>query len=151
MTSASGPVTISITRIVSSDRAKEVAAWARAGQNLLSASPGYLGSGGARPDPDSTQWHMLFRFEDAESVATRGQSAERAWWTGSGQGLVEVCTAVKRTGIETAEWPLVGRVLATIVLVTVVLVTVVLLTPVMTYLAMPQVTRALRLGLSRRV
>jgi murein DD-endopeptidase MepM/ murein hydrolase activator NlpD len=43
------PVTVSITRIVDPERAKEVAAWARAGQDLLSASPGYLGSGWVRP------------------------------------------------------------------------------------------------------
>ena len=185
MTSASDPITISITRIVSPDRAKEVAAWARAGQDLLSASPGYLGSGWVRPDPDSPQWHMLFRFADAESVARWEQSPERAWWIGSAQGLVEDSTVVKRTGIEgwfdepstveviastratpprwkqmvsiflvffplslganaalgplTGEWPLVWRVLATVVLVT----------PVMTYLAMPLVTRALRPWLIR--
>lgn len=185
MSEASGPVTISVTRTVSPDRAKEVSAWARAGQDLLSASPGYLGSGWVRPDPESPQWHMLFRFADAESVKAWEESPERAWWIGSAQGLVEDSAVVKRTGIEgwfdepssvevipargatpkrwkqmvsifiaffplslganaalgpfTAEWPLVWRVLTTIVLVT----------PVMTYVAMPLVTRALRPWLLR--
>src|SRR3954468_16663744 len=71
------PITVSITRTVDPHRAKEVAAWARAGQDLLSASPGYLGSGWVRPDPESPEWHMLFRFADAESLAIWEQSPER--------------------------------------------------------------------------
>ena len=75
---ASDPVTVSITRTVSPDRAKEVAAWAREGQDLIAASPGYLGSGWVRPDPDSPQWHMLFRFADQASLRVWEDSPERA-------------------------------------------------------------------------
>ena len=182
------PITVSITRRVDPERAKEVAAWARAGQDLLSASPGYLGSGWIRPDPNSPDWHMLFRFADAASLATWQQSPERAWWVASALGMVEDSPEERRTGIEgwfdtptsvevipprasvgsapprwkqmvsifivffplsllanwalspiTQDWPLVFRVLLTVVLVT----------PVMTYLAMPLVTRALRPWLNR--
>lgn len=182
---ASEPITVSITRRVDPERAKEVAAWARAGQDLLSASPGYLGSGWVRPDPDSPDWHMLFRFADAASLATWEKSPERAWWVASALGMVEHSPEERRTGIEgwfdtpssveviapaasvpprwkqmisiflvffplslianwalsplTHDWPLVLRVLLTVVLVT----------PVMTYLAMPLVTRALRPWLLR--
>jgi antibiotic biosynthesis monooxygenase (ABM) superfamily enzyme len=177
---ASEPITVSITRIVDPERAKEVAAWARAGQDLLSASPGYLGSGWIRPDPTSPEWHMLFRFADAESLAIWQESPERAWWVASALGMVEHTPEERRTGIEgwfdsptsveviaprasapprwkqlisifivffplsltanwalgpfTHDWPLVFRVLLTVALVS----------PVMTYLAMPFVTRALR-------
>ena len=183
---ASDPVTISITRTVSPDRAKEVAAWARAGQDLLAASPGYLGSGWVRPDPDSPQWHMLFRFADQASLCVWEDSPERAWWIASAQGLVEDSAVERRTGIEgwfdepmsveiipahpatpprwkqmvsifivffplslganaalaavTDGWPLVWRVLTVVLIVT----------PVMTYIAMPLVTRALRPWLLRR-
>ena len=179
------PITVSVTRIVDPLRAKEVAAWALAGQTLLSATPGYLGSGWVRPDPDSPEWHMLFRFTDAESLAAWEESPERAWWVASALGMVEHAPEERRTGIEgwfdaptsveviaapratpprwkqmvaifvvfyplslTANWalsPLVGswplpiRVLALVVLVT----------PVMTYLALPLVTRALRPWLQR--
>ncbi|WP_165064323.1 antibiotic biosynthesis monooxygenase [Marisediminicola senii] len=182
----SDPITISITRTVSPDRVKEVSAWARAGQDLLSASPGYLGSGWVRPDPLSPEWHMLFRFADAASLETWEKSPERAWWIASAMGLVEDSRTEKRTGIEgwfdeprsveviptaasapprwkqmisifivfyplslganwllsplIGDWPLPLRVLLTVVLVT----------PVMTYLAMPFVTRALRPWLMRR-
>jgi antibiotic biosynthesis monooxygenase (ABM) superfamily enzyme len=180
------PITISITRTVDPERAKEVAAWARAGQDLLSASPGYLGSGWIRPDPSSPEWHMLFRFADAESLAAWEASPERAWWVASAQGLVEDSHMERRTGIEgwfdepasvesieigpvvpprwkqmvsiflvfyplslganalwgtlLGAWPLWARVLVSVVTVT----------PIMTYLALPLVTRALRPWLQRR-
>ena len=180
------PITVSITRIVDPERSKEVAAWARAGQDLLSASPGYLGSGWVRPDPASPEWHMLFRFADAESLATWQGSPERAWWVASALGMVEHSPEEHRTGIEgwfdkpasvevvnekpfapprwkqmiaifivfyplclltnwalagfTHDWALPLRVLLLVVIVS----------PIMTYLALPAVTRALRPWLMRR-
>ena len=181
----SEPITVAITRHVDPERAKEVAAWARAGEDLLRASPGFLGNGWLRPDPDSPNWHMLFRFKDAESLASWERSPERAWWVASAQGLVEDAGQERRTGIEgwfdtpssvevihstpkapprwkqmvsiflvfyplslganvllgalIPDWPVWLRVLALVVLVT----------PVMTYLALPLVTRALRPWLQR--
>ena len=174
------PITVSITRIVDPERAKEVAAWARAGQDLLSASPGYLGSGWIRPDPQSPEWHMLFRFADAESLSVWENSPERAWWVASALGMVEHSPVELRTGIEgwfdeptsievitsrppvpprwkqmisiflvfyplslatnwvlsgfTDDWALPLRVLLLVIIVS----------PIMTYIALPLVTRALR-------
>jgi hypothetical protein len=182
----SEPITVAITRHVDPERAKEVAAWARAGEELLRASPGFLGNGWIRPDPDSQEWHMLFRFADAESLAIWERSPERAWWISTAEGLVEDARLERRTGIEgwfdqpassvevirsappspprwkqmvaiflvfyplslggnlllgalVPEWPVWLRVLGLVVLVT----------PIMTYLALPFVTRALRPWLLR--
>jgi len=180
------PITVSVTRIVDPEHAKEVAAWARAGQDLMSASPGYLGSGWIRPDPESPEWHMLFRFADAESLAAWEKSAERAWWVASALGMVEHSPEQRRTGIEgwfdeptsveviapepfrpprwkqmisifivfyplsllanwglsgfTGGWPLALRVLLLVLIVS----------PIMTYFALPAVTRALRPWLMKR-
>jgi uncharacterized protein len=180
------PITVSITRIVDPERAREVAAWARAGQDLLVQREGYLGSGWIRPDPASPEWHMLFRFADADSLAAWEASPERAWWVASALGMVQHAPEERRTGIEgwfdtptsveviqhaqpgpprwkqmvaiflvfyplsllanwalaplTADWPLALRVLLTVVTVT----------PIMTYLALPAVTRALRPWLNAR-
>jgi antibiotic biosynthesis monooxygenase (ABM) superfamily enzyme len=181
----SQPITVSITRTVDPERAKEVAAWARAGQDLLSASPGYLGSGWVRPDPSSPEWHMLYRFADADSLATWEKSPERAWWVASALGMVAHSPEERRTGIEgwfdepssvevvsstppvpprwkqmvsiiivfyplslltnwalsgfTGSWPLALRVLLLVLIVS----------PIMTYFALPLVTRALRPWLLR--
>jgi antibiotic biosynthesis monooxygenase (ABM) superfamily enzyme len=181
----SEPITVAITRHVDPERAKEVAAWARAGEDLLRQSPGFLGNGWIRPDPASSDWHMLFRFADSESLAVWERSPERAWWVASAHGLVEDGTQERRTGIEgwfdtpasvevipsappapprwkqmvaiflvfyplslganallgafIPDWPLWARAFVAVVLVT----------PVMTYLAMPFVTRALRPWLMR--
>jgi antibiotic biosynthesis monooxygenase (ABM) superfamily enzyme len=173
------PITVSITRTVSPDRAREVAAWARAGQDLLSTNPGYLGSGWVRSDPESPEWHMLYRFADADSLAAWESSPEREWWVASALGMVQHSPEERRTGIEgwfdeptsveviattsppprwkqmvaifiaffplsllanwalspfSAAWPLPLRVLVLVVVVS----------PIMTYIAMPAITRALR-------
>ena len=94
------PVTVSITRFVDPAQARQFAAWARSGQDLMSTYPGYLGSGWVRPDPASTQWHMLYRFADAASLATWQSSDERAWWVASALGIVEHSLEERRTGIE---------------------------------------------------
>jgi len=179
------PITVSITRTVDPVRAKEVAAWARAGQDLLGASPGYLGSGWVRPDPASNEWHMLYRFADAASLSHWEKSPERAWWVASALGMVEHSPEERRTGIEgwfdepatveviapakktpprwkqmisifivfyplslatnfvlsgfTGDWALPWRVLLLVAIVS----------PIMTYIALPLVTRALRPWLQR--
>jgi len=182
----SEPITVAITRHVAPGRAKEVAAWARAGEELLRASPGFLGNGWIRPDPRSDEWHMLFRFADADSLAIWERSPERAWWISTAEGLVEDGRFERRTGIEgwfdepassvevirspppspprwkqmiaiflvfyplslganlllgwlIPDWPMWLRVLVLVLLVS----------PIMTYFALPFVTRALRPWLLR--
>ena len=180
------PITISIVRRVDPERSKEAAAWARAGQELMSMQPGYLGSGWVRPDVHSPDWHMLYRFADTASLQAWERSSEREWWVASAVGIAEDAHSERRTGIEgwfdepssvevasvrtsapprwkqmisivlvfyplsllaqlfvsplTAAWPLPLRVL----------VTVGILAPVMTYLALPAVTRLLAPWLHRR-
>jgi antibiotic biosynthesis monooxygenase (ABM) superfamily enzyme len=179
------PITIAVTRTVSPERAREAAAWARSGQDLISSYPGYLGSGWIRPDPNSEEWHMLFRFSDAESLSTWEKSPERAWWVSTGQGLVEHGDYERRTGIEgwfdepssveiisqaptsPPRWkqmvsiflvfyPLsvaanyaLGPIAPDLPIWLRVLISVVALTPIMTYFALPLVTRALRPWLLR--
>jgi uncharacterized protein len=94
------PITVSITRRVPPERAKEAQAWLRSGQDLAQAWPGYLGSGWVRSGPDRREWHMLYRFEDAGSLAAWEASSERAWWLASAVGIAEHARTERRTGIE---------------------------------------------------
>jgi uncharacterized protein len=94
------PVTVSITRHVAPSRVDEMVAWVRAGSALAERFPGFLGTGWVRPGGGSDEWHMLYRFDSAESLGAWEASDQRAWWLGSAQGLVGESLRERRTGIE---------------------------------------------------
>ena len=85
----SAPVTVSITRTVRPEDEALMQVWADAGTNLARRFPGFLGSGWVRPSPGSEQWHMLYRFADADALEHWQQSHERARWLGAATRLVE--------------------------------------------------------------
>lgn len=70
------------------------------GTSLAEKFDGFLGSGWVRPSADSTDWHMLYRFADADSLAAWEASPQRAWWLEAAQGSVEEKRRERRTGIE---------------------------------------------------
>ncbi|WP_328461034.1 antibiotic biosynthesis monooxygenase [Actinoplanes sp. NBC_00393] len=94
------PVTVAITRRVDPDRDAEMAAWVRAGASLAEDFPGFLGTGWVRPEPGSAEWHMLYRFADAESLRNWEESPQRRWWLSSAEGFVEHAREERRSGIE---------------------------------------------------
>jgi antibiotic biosynthesis monooxygenase (ABM) superfamily enzyme len=94
------PVTVSITRSVDPARLPEVTRWVQAGVNLANTWPGFLGSGWVRAAADSTEWHMLYRFEDATTLDAWQTSRERTRWLEGGRGLVEERRVHRMTGIE---------------------------------------------------
>jgi antibiotic biosynthesis monooxygenase (ABM) superfamily enzyme len=94
------PVTVSITRQIAPGHSDEMLAWIRAGSALASRFAGFLGSGWVRPAEDSDEWHMLYRFADAEALAAWEASPQRRWWLGAAQGLVGESRVERRTGIE---------------------------------------------------
>ena len=94
------PVTVSVTRHVDPSRTTEMLAWVQAGTSLAERFEGFLGSGWVRPSEHSPEWHMLYRFADAESLAAWEASPQRAWWLEAAQGQVEETRVERRTGIE---------------------------------------------------
>jgi hypothetical protein len=98
--SASGPVTVAITRRVRPEDELLMRAWADAGTQMASHFPGFLGSGWVRPSTGSIDWHMLYRFDGAESLAVWQGSTERNRWLTAGSNLVEDTRVEHRTGIE---------------------------------------------------
>ena len=93
-------MTVSITRRVDPGHLDQMTAWVRAGSALAERFPGFLGTGWVRPGPSSDRWHMLYRFDSAESLGRWEASEQRAWWLASAQGLVEEDHKERRTGIE---------------------------------------------------
>ena len=94
------PVTVSVTRHVDPSRSTEMLAWVQAGTSMAEKFDGFLGSGWVRPSQDSSEWHMLYRFADAETLAAWEASPQRAWWLEAAQGGMESTRVEKRTGIE---------------------------------------------------
>ena len=94
------PVTVSVTRHVDPSRSSEMLAWVQEGTTLAEKFDGFLGSGWVRPSEDSADWHMLYRFADAEALAVWEASPQREWWLEAAQGSVEERRRERRTGIE---------------------------------------------------
>ena len=93
-------VTVAITRRADPSRTAEMIAWVNAGTTLAEDFPGFLGTGWVRPDADSDEWHMLYRFADEESLRNWEESPQRRWWLSSAEGFVEHTRVERRTGIE---------------------------------------------------
>jgi hypothetical protein len=93
-------VTVAITRRVRPEDELLMRAWADAGTQMASHFPGFLGSGWVRPSRQSTDWHMLYRFDSRDSLATWQESNERNRWLTAGTNLVEDTRIEHRTGIE---------------------------------------------------
>ena len=179
-------VTVSVTRHIDPSRSTEMLAWVQAGTSMAEKFDGFLGSGWVRPSENSAEWHMLYRFSDAKSLASWEASAQRAWWLEAAQGGIEATHVEKRTGIEgwfdephaieaqslatppapprwkqavtiflvffplslLSNW-LVGHTIIDWPLVPRVLVTIVVMTPLMTYLLLPWITRRMAWWLHR--
>lgn len=93
-------VTVAITRHVDPEHQEEMMAWVRAGTQLAERFRGFLGSGWVRPAADSDEWHMLYRFDSAESLGRWDRSPQRRWWLDSAQAFVAEAKLERRTGIE---------------------------------------------------
>jgi len=162
------PVTVSVTRHVDPAHSDEIVAWIQAGFSLAQRFPGFLGSGWVRPSTGSDEWHMLYRFDSATSLADWEASSQRRWWLDSAQGLVGESRKEQRTGIEGWFDPpqerdvedlrplsllvsyLFGVLAPDAALLPRVLISTLLMTPVMTYVVLPQLTRRLEWWLHGR-
>ena len=98
--SVATPVTTSVTRHVDPSRTSEMLAWVQAGTSLAERFDGFLGSGWVRPSEESPDWHMLYRFANADALAAWEASPQRAWWLEAAQGQIEETRVERRTGIE---------------------------------------------------
>lgn len=95
-----GPITVTIARRAAPERSEEMVAWMQAGIRLANGWPGFLGAGWVRPGADSDEWHLLYRFDSAETLHAWDTSPQRAWWLGAGEPFVEATRVERRTGIE---------------------------------------------------
>ena len=75
--SSAEPVTVTVARVVRPDRREAFERWAENVLGLASHFPGNLGTSLLRPGPGSSEYHLVYRFEDDESLAAWERSSER--------------------------------------------------------------------------
>ncbi|WP_324273815.1 antibiotic biosynthesis monooxygenase family protein [Blastococcus brunescens] len=71
------PVTVTVARVVRPDQREAFEREATAALRIAAAFPGNLGATLLRPGPDSSEYHLVYRFADDESLAAWEGSAER--------------------------------------------------------------------------
>ena len=71
------PVTVTVARVVRPDRREAFERWAENVLGMASRFPGNLGASLLHPGPGSCEYHLVYRFEDDESLAAWERSSER--------------------------------------------------------------------------
>ncbi len=71
------PVTVTVARVVRPDRREAFERWAEDVLGMASRFPGNLGASLLHPGPGSSEYHLVYRFEDDESLAAWERSSER--------------------------------------------------------------------------
>jgi antibiotic biosynthesis monooxygenase (ABM) superfamily enzyme len=71
------PVTVTVARVVRPDRRQAFERWAENVLGMASRFPGNLGASLLHPGPDSSEYHLVYRFVDDESLAAWERSSER--------------------------------------------------------------------------
>lgn len=97
---APSPITVSITRRMTTDNETQILAWVHAGTAMAERFRGFLGTGWVRSTSDPTEWHMLYRFDSHDSLDAWEASPEREWWLATGAGMVSHTRSERRVGIE---------------------------------------------------
>jgi antibiotic biosynthesis monooxygenase (ABM) superfamily enzyme len=71
------PVTVTVARVVRPDRREAFERWAEDVLQVAASFPGNLGASLLHPGPGSSEYHLVYRFVDDESLAAWERSSER--------------------------------------------------------------------------
>jgi antibiotic biosynthesis monooxygenase (ABM) superfamily enzyme len=71
------PVTVTVARVVRPDQRGAFERWAEDVLALAASFPGNLGASLLHPGPDSSEYHLVYRFVDDASLAAWERSSER--------------------------------------------------------------------------
>jgi antibiotic biosynthesis monooxygenase (ABM) superfamily enzyme len=72
------PVTVTVARVVRPDRHEAFERWAEHALSMASSFPGNLGATLLHPGEASSEYHLVYRFADDESLAGWERSPQRA-------------------------------------------------------------------------
>jgi antibiotic biosynthesis monooxygenase (ABM) superfamily enzyme len=99
-TPSAEPVTVTVARVVRPDRREAFEHWA---ENVLDVAAGYPGNLGAtmlRPGPDSSEYHLVYRFVDDDSLAAWERSSERRSALAHVEEMVDDARYARVNGLE---------------------------------------------------
>jgi hypothetical protein len=94
------PVTVTVARVVRPDQREAFERWADDVLRVAAGFPGNLGASLLHPGPGSSEYHLVYRFEDDESLAAWEQSAERRSALAHGEKMVDDVRYTRDAGLE---------------------------------------------------
>jgi antibiotic biosynthesis monooxygenase (ABM) superfamily enzyme len=99
-TPPSEPVTVTVARVVRPDQREAFERWADDVLGVASGFPGNLGASLLHPGPDSSEYHLVYRFEDDESLAAWERSSERRSALAHAEKMVDDVRYARVAGLE---------------------------------------------------
>ena len=104
-TPASSPedasVTVTVARKVTPGREADFEDWVQGIMEAAARFPGFLGGGVLRPPREGREWHVVYRFADAEKQRAWEASAERAAWLARADEFARETGTTHVSGLET--------------------------------------------------
>ena len=94
------PVTVTVARVVRPDQRAAFERWAEEVLGVAATFPGNLGASLLHPGPDSSEYHLVYRFTDDESLADWERSAERRTALAHGEPMVDDVRYARADGLE---------------------------------------------------
>jgi hypothetical protein len=94
------PVTVTVARVVRPDQREAFERWA---ENVLAQAaefPGNLGVSLLHPGPDSSEYHLVYRFTDDESLAAWERSPQRRIALAKAENMVDDVRYARAQGLE---------------------------------------------------
>jgi uncharacterized protein len=95
------PVTVTVARRVTPGREAEFESWAATLTAEASRFDGFLGAGLLRPGHVGDEWHVVYRFDAADHLATWESSPVRARLLADGEMLMRTMDVRRVSGLET--------------------------------------------------
>src|SRR3712207_7209559 len=95
------PVTVTVARVVRPEHRGAFERWAEDVLAVASRFPGNLGASLLNPGPGSSEYHLVYRFEDDRSLAAWERSSERRSALAHVEDMVDDERYQKVSGLET--------------------------------------------------
>jgi antibiotic biosynthesis monooxygenase (ABM) superfamily enzyme len=94
------PVTVTVARVVRPEQRTAFEAWAEDVLAVAARFPGNLGASLLHPGPNSSEYHLVYRFVDDESLAAWERSVERRTALAHVQDMVDDERYARVAGLE---------------------------------------------------